>query len=179
MQAGGHRLEQLRIRAINYSTRRYSAGMCYIPMVAGWTAMWTSTSLEHRHSGQIHRVGIKKNAVNWPPSRAATKIGQLVRPCDIIPLDYDSRVDRARQEEVTSRLPFSRGRACSASSMSLQPGGSMLSTGKWRRSFLPKEFSAVMVQFSGGRQANTLPEKFSWGISCSRRITWRNTKYSC
>lgn len=47
----------------------------------------------------------------------------------------------------------------------------MLKTGRWRRSFLPTEFSGVIVQSSGGKQASTLPEKLSWGISCSSRMT--------
>ena len=47
----------------------------------------------------------------------------------------------APKDELTpsSKLPLGRRRTCSASSMSLQPGGSTLHTAKWRRSALQRK----------------------------------------
>ena len=44
---------------------------------------------------------------------------------------------RAARAPLASRLPLGSSRTCSASSMSLHPGGSTLHTGRWRRSSLP------------------------------------------
>jgi hypothetical protein len=46
-------------------------------------------------------------------------------------------------------------------------GGSMLMTGRCRRSRRPSEFSGVMLQSAGGRHAITASEKGSHGMLCS------------
>lgn len=133
-----------------------------------------------RHIRNVHSYLQKKttesvtlNFIERAPKRGRSQIQPITSRYTA---SIKNSCARHNQYGCTSKFPFSSGRACKASSMSLQPGGSMLSTGKYRRSSLPTEFSGVMVQSSGGRQAKTFPEKLSWGISCSRRITYSKVK---
>mmetsp|Transcript_5166 Transcript_5166/g.8433 ORF Transcript_5166/g.8433 Transcript_5166/m.8433 type:complete len:216 (+) Transcript_5166:120-767(+) len=74
-----------------------------------------------------------------------------------------------------SRRPFGSRTQCSASSMSLQPGGSMETTGMCLRSLRWATRSSVMRQAGGGRQAITAGENSWWGTSYSCSSTCVST----
>lgn len=89
----------------------------------------------------------------------------------------------------TSMFPFGRSRACSASSISLQPGGSIDTMHTFpRRSYhsktggaptsRPRAFSSVICQSLGGRQSSTSFENTLGGISCSSSSTCVSTSRS-
>lgn len=78
-----------------------------------------------------------------------------------------------RGRPLASKLPLSRRRACSASSMSLQPGGSTLQMHRWRMSRRrgSDASSARTDHGSSGTHACTAGVKGCVLMSCSMRIT--------
>lgn len=72
----------------------------------------------------------------------------------------------------TSKLPFGKSRKCRASSISVQPGGSMEQMLRPRRSFRRRISSSVKAQGIVGRHASTFAEKLWTGIVSQRGITY-------